>query len=333
MQFLKSTLVKVKKLKKRQVSLYLPVHLFIPKIKGDSTVSNSLFIKVYRQIKPVSQGWYIYTGWLIMIMIIITGCNGLFYQPTSKNYYLPENLTIKPESVLLKTATGNQISGWYFKTDQPLKKGIFIQFHGNAQNMSSHFFFLYWIINHGYDLFVFDYSGYGLSTGKPTRKNLRQDAIAAFHYINVERRDSQVPIILFAQSLGVAVLTDAFTHFKSKKNIKAVILDSGFYSYQEVARDKLDQFWLFWPFQHLAYLLVSEQHSPENFFQQFSPIPTLVIHGKRDTVVPYYHGEQIFKRLKPPKTFWKIENGKHTSAMRGHSEIYRNKLLSYLDNL
>jgi uncharacterized protein len=279
--------------------------------------------------KQVSNRLIIYA----VCLMVITGCNGLFYQPTHKNYYQRENLAIKPEPIKFRNRIGSQLSGWYFKTNQAIKKGVVIQFHGNAQNMSSHFTFLYWIIEQGYDLFVFDYSGYWLSEGQATPKSLRQDAIAAFHYIKNKTSKNQTPIILFAQSLGVAVLTDAFFYFKNKKAIKAVILDSGFYSYQEIARDKLNQFWLFWPFQHLAYLLISDQYSPEKFFQKFSPIPTLVIHGKLDTIVPYYHGVKIYKLLKQPKTFWKIENGRHTSAMQAHSGLFRKQFLEYLDNL
>jgi uncharacterized protein len=266
-------------------------------------------------------------------VFMLTGCNSIFYHPTQTQYYQIEDFKTKPELISFNNSVGTHLSGWYFKTNQVRKKGVIIQFHGNAQNISSHFSFLHWIIPHGYDLFIFDYSGYGLSKGRSTVENLRQDAIAAFQYVEKKIKKNQIPIILFAQSLGVAVLTDAFSYFQNKNFIKAIILDSGFYSYQEIARDKLNQFWLFWPFQHFAYLLITDSHSPEKHFQKFSPIPTLVIHGKKDRVVPFNHGEKIYELLKQKKTFWKIENGSHTSAMPGHAGLYREKLLKYLDDI
>lgn len=285
-------------------------------------------------MKKISSILFSYKSTLILtIVFTMIGCNGLFYHPSDIQFDQEEILKLEPEQMEFQSQSGNKLHGWYFKTSQAKRKGLIVQFHGNAQNMSTHFSFLYWVTLQGYDLFVFDYSGYGKSEGTPTPENLRNDAIAAMQLVENKLTNDKTPVILFAQSLGVAVLTDAFPLIKNRKQIKAVILDSGFYSYQEIARDVMDQFWLFWPFQHLAYLLVSDSHSPEKQFREFSPIPTLVIHGKHDGVIPFHHSEKIMELLKSPKIFWKIEDGTHTSAMQGHGGLYRMKLMEYLDGL
>ena len=61
--------------------------------------------------------------------------------------------------------------------------GTVVHFHGNAQNMSAHYTFVSWLPAHGFNLFVFDYRGYGQSEGTLSREGVYEDSVAAVEYV------------------------------------------------------------------------------------------------------------------------------------------------------
>jgi len=249
----------------------------------------------------------------------------------------------------MKSYDGTRLHGWFFPAQEPRDekdhagslfkdvkqpiKGTVVQFHGNGQNMTTHFMSYIWMIYEGYNLLCFDYRGYGLSDGKPDQPGVYLDSLAAMTW-PIENK-KELPLILVGQSLGGAILMRSFPDFKSRPLVKAVVIESSFYSYQALGSDILSRFFLTWPFQWLGHAWISDQFSPEDFIPQISPTPLLVIHGDQDPVIPLRFGEEIFRRAKEPKTFWKVEGGSHINEMVNSklSRIYQPKLLNFLDQL
>jgi alpha/beta superfamily hydrolase len=58
---------------------------------------------------------------------------------------------------------------------------------------------------------IFDYRGYGQSTGKPTEKGTYRDADAAWQYLVEQRNISPEHIILFGRSLGASIAAELTT--------------------------------------------------------------------------------------------------------------------------
>lgn len=223
-----------------------------------------------------------------------------------------------------------KLAGWFFKARKGGHKGTIVQFHGNAQNMTAHFASLVWVIDEGYDFFAFDYRGYGISEGKPNQEGTNRDALAAIQYVlNREKADD---VVLYGQSLGGAILLRAYgdVSAEDRSRIRAVVIESSFYNYHEIARDVMSRSWLLFPFQPLAYLLVSNAYSPEDWIAKVSPTPLLVIHGDQDQVIPLKFGQKIFELAKEPKQFVLVPGGHHINAMMIDDGEYRKKLLSFL---
>lgn len=267
---------------------------------------------------------------VLITLLFINSCSGLFFYPSKEQLADPAQYGIHPESVSFKSSDGTHLSGWFFKSATKPVKGTIIQFHGNAENMTSHFRSLVWVIAHGYNLFTFDYRGYGTSEGRPTIEGLNMDAVAAYSTVAGHPEASKGPLILYGQSLGGIVLLKAMENFQNRSMVSHVIVEGSFLSYQEIAREKLSHIWLTWPVQHLAYLLLSDQFAAVQSIQQVSPIPLLVIHGRQDPVIPFRFGEAVFDTAKQPKTFWAVENGRHIDAMISNSGKYRRRLIVYL---
>lgn len=273
---------------------------------------------------------------IFLALLVGTSCSHLVYQPTRASYFDPKQLGYKYEDVFFKTSDGVNLHGWFFPAqgDAPAK-GTVVQFHGNAQNITSHHFSVVWLVKEGWNLLCFDYRGYGMSGGVPSQEGLYKDSQAAFEFIQrkVPARKGDQDLVFLGQSLGGAVLLKALDGLKDRARVRAVVIDGSFHSYQEISRDILSRFWLVWPLQPLAYVLMSDEYSPEDSIERVSPIPLLVIHGDRDPVIPIGFGHEIYERAKPPKSFWMIKGGGHIDSMIAFGGRYRERLLEYLDRL
>ena len=90
----------------------------------------------------------------------------------------PDIQSHAPEDVRFKSADGVSLYGWYFRARGP-ERGTILVCHGNVENMSTHVKLDLWLIDAGYNLFIFDYRGYGNSEGEPDVTGINRDAEAA----------------------------------------------------------------------------------------------------------------------------------------------------------
>lgn len=262
---------------------------------------------------------------------LLEGCTGLFFYPDSRLYELPEHFGIKYETVHYPSTDGTDLVGAMLFASTPKVKGTVIHFHGNAQNMSSHFGFSYWLTTQGYQVFIFDYRGYGASKGKPTEAGLVQDGIATIEYVRRRKDVDPERLAIFGQSLGGAVAVASSGLLQDKSGIRAIVLESTFDSYRSIARDVLARHWLTWPFQWAPWICISNRYKPVKYLDRLPSCPILVIHGDADPVVPYTFGERLFAHLREPKEFWKVPGGGHTEAFMRFASTFRPRLVRFLD--
>jgi cephalosporin-C deacetylase-like acetyl esterase len=70
----------------------------------------------------------------------------------------------------IESAGGRKLHAWLFPSGKGAEeRGTLVQFHGNAENISTHFISLSWVTTHGYNFITFDYSGYWDSDSEPGR--------------------------------------------------------------------------------------------------------------------------------------------------------------------
>jgi fermentation-respiration switch protein FrsA (DUF1100 family) len=269
---------------------------------------------------------------LASLTFLMSGCSSLFYYPDQNVYVDVKHLDHKPDDIHFESEDGTQIHGWYFHSTVKKPKGAILYFHGNAQNLTAHFFFVYWLVDEGYDLMIFDYRGYGETAGAPTPENTVVDGRAALKWM-VSHKPAKLPLVIFGQSLGGAIALRVAGELSQDQSAHydAVVVDSTFASYEEVGRKVLSKIWLTWPFQYLSYLLLSDRWAPEDFIGKISPHPLLVVHGEQDQTVNYKLGRKVFELAKDPKEFWPIVGGRHTDFMFREKMRYQPLLLNWLD--
>lgn len=266
---------------------------------------------------------------LFSLALLCQGCVGkMFYYPDRVTYETPARFGLKYEEVAFRSKDGTKLNGW-FVSAVGAPRGTVIHFHGNAQNMSAHFSFVSWLPAAGFNLFVFDYRGYGRSEGKPDRRGLYEDSIAAITCVQTRSDLDQNRLLIFGQSLGGANAIAAVGG-NSFSGIRAVAIESAFSSYRGIVRDKLGQMPLIsllkWP---LSYLLIGNSYSPDEVVGRIAPVPLLLIYGTADPVVPYRHGRELYDRARQPKELWTIEQGGHTGAFAKESSGYRQMLVNF----
>ena len=272
---------------------------------------------------------------ILLFLVLVQSCTHVFYQPSPRHFVDPAKFKLAYEDVYFESGDGTKLHGWFFKSKTSETKGTIVQFHGNAQNISTHFFSLIWVINHGYNLFTFDYRGYAKSEGKPSPAGIYLDALAAFDKgFELHKINGGGKFVIYGQSTGGAISLRAIPDWKKYDEITLIVMDSAFSSYEDIAFDKLTSQWFLIPFSPLAFPLISDEYAADEVFEKITK-PTLVIAGKHDVVVPPKFGKMIFKEIKAEKKWWwKIPKGSHIDVYH-HSEgqFYREKFLSLLEQL
>ncbi|MBM9590454.1 alpha/beta fold hydrolase [Leptospira sp. 201903075] len=252
----------------------------------------------------------------------------LYYHPTKDTYFTPKQMGFSYTPTFLTTKDGVKLNVWRIyskKFETP--KAVILQFHGNGQNMSAHFLSLVWLVNHGYELIVFDYRGYGDSEGEPDPEDIIEDSKLVLDFALQGAREKGTKLIVYGQSLGGAVAMRAVSDWKDKNEVVLFCIDGSFPSYREVAKQTMNHV-LFPPVGNLFAWLFHDQTSPRDSIAGLSPIPLLIIHGTEDNVVFFENGKQIFGLAGEPKVFWEIRGGGHVDWMNlGQSKFAKDFLV------
>lgn len=269
----------------------------------------------------------------VLVLFILASCTSLFYHPDRVLYVKPDEYNFTYKELTFHSSDKTELIGWFFPAKTKNPKGTIIQFHGNAQNMSAHFLGLSWVMDKGYNLFVWDYRGYGISDGRPSPKGIYQDSLSAMDEgRKLWAENGKGKFIVYGQSLGGPIAMKALDHYKEKDFVDLVVQDCTYMSYQDIAFHKLSRSILF-PLSPLAYVLVTDKYSSEEAVKNMDR-PTLVIVGGKDRVVDQKFGRKIFKTLRTThKWLWKNPEGEHITTFHDPKSPLRDKFIQLLDSL
>jgi uncharacterized protein len=206
----------------------------------------------------------------------------------------PGDVGLAYEALTIKTSDGEQLDGWFVPDEQA--RGAVILFHGNAGNISHRLEYLSMFRRMGLSTLIFDYRGYGRSTGKPSEKGLYRDAEAAWKFVAEERGIPADRIVLFGESLGGAVAT----WLAARQRPGALVLASVFTSVPDMGSELYP--WL--PIRWLARMRYDTRAALTDV-----TCPVLVAHSPEDEIVPFSHGRELFAAAPEPKAFLELAGG------------------------
>lgn len=230
----------------------------------------------------------------------------LAFFPFAGETETPRDFGMPFEAVSIRTADGETLRAW--RIEAPAARARILYFHGNGGNLSNWAPILAGIVRRGYSVFAIDYRGYGVSSGRPTERGLYRDADAALPAA-WPADDGRTPIVYWGRSLGGAVAAYAATVRKPD----GIIIEAGFPSARAAIKGS----------PLLAALSVfSSYRFPAGEFLARAPAPVLVMHGDRDSVIPFALGRELFDRIGGAKEFVVIPGGDHNDAVAPDAPAY-----------
>jgi alpha-beta hydrolase superfamily lysophospholipase len=265
-------------------------------------------------------------GVIAVAILLLSGCTRLFFRPGKDFVTDPATAEHTPEDVVFTSADNVKLHGWYFAARGPAR-GTILVCHGNLENISTHVKLDLWLVDAGYNLFIFDYRGYGRSEGKPDVEGINRDAEAALETL-LARTPGKV--VVFGKSLGGAVAVHTVANSPYRDRVKGVIIEGTFASYRMIAREKIVASIIGWPVQYPLSFLVSDDCSPVDDIGKLAPIPVLIMHGSDDAIVPRHHGQMLYDAAAEPKQYWVLKPGHVKSWTDAET---RDRLLEYLGRL
>ena len=223
------------------------------------------------------------------------------FQPiflNTKNDTIKRDFTI--ESVVFKNENGNYLNGWFLKPKNLTPTITLLHFHGNAGCLLGLYLSQYQsitpLLKYGFQIFVFDYSGFGFSEGKATRKNVLIDGNSALTYLKSRDDVKNTKLVIYGQSLGGHL--SAVVAQQRQTEIDGLVIEGAFSSHKDISA-KYAGF--------LGRMLVSEKYSASKSIQTYKK-PLLVIHSTEDEIIPFKMGQKIYNHANEPKEFYEIKN-------------------------
>ena len=224
-------------------------------------------------------------AYLLVILFVYFYQRNLLYHP-SENNYQNDKIQFNYDEVFIKVDEQIELKSWLIKKDfKKLKTLLFL--HGNAGHLSNRIHKLNELRKLDINILLISWRGFSGNKGSPTEINLYKDANAAIKWLN-EQKISNNNIILYGESLGTGVAVE----LGKNNNFNSIILESPFTSIENSAK-------IYYPYLPVKLLLKDRYDSISKIKRIHAPI--LIMHGKKDDVVPFSMGKELFEKANNPK--------------------------------
>jgi len=254
-------------------------------------------------------------AWVALAGLIWLFQEKLMFIPSRRMDATPENVGLAFDALTLSVDGGETIAGWFVPTDRE-RRGTLLFCHGNAGNISGRVDSVRMFADLGLDVLIFDYEGYGESTGKPGEVALHRDAMAAWTYLIEERAVPAREIVVFGRSLGGGPAAG----LAARVDCAGLILESTFSSLPDLARQ-------LYPWLAIRALVRHKFDSRARLAEIDRPL--LVVHSPGDDVIPYSHGKALFEAGREPKTFLEL-TGDHNNGFIDSGRTYTDGMNDWL---
>ena len=255
---------------------------------------------------------------------LIIKFSGAAFQPTFiKHQHDTVDLGYTIESVVFKSATGNRLNGWFLRPKNPTLPITLLHFHGNEGNLLNQYQSISQLAKNGFQVFMFDYSGFGFSEGDATRENVLTDALSALDYVKSNARVANTKLIIYGQSLGghLAVVVAS----QRQSDIDGLVIEGAFSSHKDMAAYEARKLFFL---SFAGRILTKSGYSAMRSIGDFHK-PLLVIHSSEDEEVPFYMGRKIFEKANDPKEFYEIK-GRHMLGPIYYTDVISQKIINML---
>ncbi len=266
---------------------------------------------------------------LALLLPLFQGCNSYFYWPEPRPPIPGKGIGSGLQIHHFLSKDDTILQGWFVPSKAIEAKGLIVYCHGTDTNIGEYYDAVEFLPYQGFDLFMFDYRGYGASEGKPSREGTLLDTQAAIDYAkSLPQIGSNEPVALYGYSLGsgIAIVTAA-----ERRDIAGVVAESGFTTYRAIARKVTGDRWHTWALQIFAPIFVPRGKDPIDYIDQISPRPLFLVHGDSDELVPCSMCDQLYAKAKEPKKLWRMRGAGHYSPPGERHSAYERRIGGYFN--
>ncbi|MGH9202397.1 MAG: alpha/beta hydrolase [Vicinamibacterales bacterium] len=245
--------------------------------------------------------------WLVLAAIGLAVVAGLVrlveprlaFFPLPGGNETPAQYGIPYTPLTISTVDGERIHVWHLPRADAQAQVVY--FHGNGGNLSLWSDVLVGLWRQRFDVIAFDYRGYGLSTGRPSEDGLYRDVDATTGVVGDRLRRPDLSLLYWGRSLGATMAAYA----AAAQAPDGVVLEAGYPSARAVLETNPVMWLLSW---------LSSYQFPTARWMASVQVPTLVLHGDADSVIPYRLGQRLYEAIPGPKRFVTIAGGDHNDV-------------------
>lgn len=230
-----------------------------------------------------------------LLFIYAFFCLYVFFTADAK-IFLPQPSTYQDTKDIIKLTTPDKIQLSAVYRLNPAANYTILYTHGNAEDLGDIEPVLQKLQSLDFNVFAYDYRGYGTSQGTPSERNAYRDIDTVYNYLTQKLHVPSQRIIAYGRSVGSGSVVD----LASRKPLAGLVLESAFTT----------AFRVIVPFPIL----------PFDKFPNFNKIkkvncPVMVMHGKADDTIPFSHGQQLFGAVKSAKLSLWVDEAGHNNFM------------------
>ncbi len=250
----------------------------------------------------------------------------LLFKPDHKAHTNPCDYKVVPQEIFIQSGS-ESLCAWHFRSKNP--RAILVQFHGNAENLTSHAPYVGWMAEHDIEVLAFDYAGYGQSSGKPSVRQALGDCHSVYEFTKKVATEKNIPLVTLGQSIGSQFLIPTLAALPTQRLPKLVILEGSFPSARKLSvkilQNSIPIKWV----SALLSKLVSEQVKAED---HIASVETrfLFIHSEEDQIVPVDLGMELYGLVPESRaTTWKLAQGLHLKGFTSEFPENRSRLIEF----
>lgn len=223
------------------------------------------------------------------------------------------------------SSNANQIHSWFYDDASTTTKPVLIYLHGNGSNLGgiAAGSFLERLKSFGLAVMVLDYPSYGKSTGTPSEATNVKAAQLGLDWIQTQFPNRHV--VVWGRSLGTGVATSFIA--KNQDRLIGWVLTSPWYKLSELME------------MHYGSMVnsVSDKWKKANTYDQAlnlqnNTLPGLILHGDKDTLIPYEMGQRLFNGLTNQPVSFVTLNGREHNDVFGDETLW-SSIQNFLNGL
>lgn len=252
--------------------------------------------------------------WATLLLVNISSADAMLedsflYFPESTMVATPAAAGLAYETATFPAADGTLLHGWFIPgdPDQP----ALLYCHGNAGNISHRINALDQFHRLGLNILIFDYRGYGQSTGQPSETGTYQDARGALAWLG-KRGWGAGRTIYFGRSLGAAVALQLALEAPPA----ALVMETPFTSIGDMGRHHYPLL-----YRALGWLVDLDYDNARKIAALRTRL--LITQGTADRIVPVEMARQLYDLAPEPKQLVLIRGIDHNDMFFGNAEYRR----------